>query len=450
VSETVEMAGEEPQVVVEVEELEPVVVRPARRLEGELDLPGDPNVSLLALAMGVRSEGTSEILALSERPVVRTFAQTLRDRGISVESADGVTSVAGGVPGSGEGVLDAGSSPVLLGCLAGLFGGSPVAVELTADADLEACASKILEALEALGARPVRPTEGLFPFGLGGRALRPGSFSTGPPDAAVKCAMLLAGLGTEGITEVLQETAGDDDLEPLLKAAKASLEKGRVEGAEGHRVALTGPAALQATRHDLPGDATAALFVLLAASLLKRSEVSIARAGVDWKTRRMQDLVRRMDVTFTMARTRTESGFHTRQLDVKASDLRPIKIAEPYSSLLLEELPMFAVAAANIPGETIIRDAERLRAGGIDRIGLVVESLRLLGAQVGEMPDGLVVKGSSRLQGCELDAGGDASVTLALMLAGLTAEGETTIRNPGPVDEVYPGIYERTASIAVR
>ena len=189
--------------------------------------------------------------------------------------------------------------------------------------------------------------------------------------------------------------------------------------------------------------------MLLAASLLKRSEVSVTRAGVDWKTRRMQDLVRRMDVNFAMVRTRTESKFHTRQLNVKASELRPIKIAEPYTSLLLGELPMFAAAAANIPGEMIIRDAERLRAGGIDRIGLVVESLRLLGAQVGEMPDGLVVKGGVRLQGCELDAGGDASVTLALMLAGMTAEGETTIRNPGPVAEVYPGIYDRVLTIAV-
>ena len=448
-SETVEMEGEEPLAVADVDELEPVVVKPVKRLEGELDLPGDPDVSLLALASAVRSEGTSEILALSDRPVVRTFVQMLKDRGVSVESADGVTAVTGGVPDRGEGTLDAGSSPVLLGCLAGLFGGAPVGVELTAEADLEACASKILEGLESLGARPVRPAEGIFPVRVGGRALRPGSFSTGGPDAAVKCTMLLAGLGTEGTTEVLQDTAGDDDLEPLLKAAGASLEKGRVEGAEGHRIALTGPAVLQATRHDLPGDATAALFVLLAASLLKRSEVSVTRAGVDWKTRRMQDLVRRMDVNFAMVRTRTESKFHTRQLNVKASELRPIKIAEPYTSLLLGELPMFAAAAANIPGEMIIRDAERLRAGGIDRIGLVVESLRLLGAQVGEMPDGLVVKGGVRLQGCELDAGGDASVTLALMLAGMTAEGETTIRNPGPVAEVYPGIYDRVLTIAV-
>ncbi len=429
---------------------ETVTVHGARRLEGEIDLPGDPDISLMALSVAARSEGQSEIHTCSRRPKVQAFEAILGSLGISCEAADDSVSVQGGDLGQAPGPLDAGASAVALGCLAGLMGGATVGTDLTADSDLSACASKLLEALKAMGLRPAESMDEILPMRVGGRPLRSGSHQVGVPDTAVKCAMLLAALGVEGTTEVLQETSGDDDLEVLLKTSGAAFEKGRVEGAEGHRIALTGPAALQATRHDLPGDATAALFALLTASLLKRSEVSIRRAGVDYKTRRMQDLVRRMDVSFQMTRTRTGSGFHTRQLDVKVSDLRSIKIAGPYSSLLMDELPLFAAAAAGIYGETIIRDAGRLREGGVDRIDLLVEALRLMGARVGEIPDGMVVKGESRLQGVEVDAGGDAQVTLAMMLAGLIAEGETTIWNAGPVEETFPGIYERVNAIAVR
>ena len=68
--------------------------------------------------------------------------------------------------------------------------------------------------------------------------------------------------------------------------------------------------------------------------------------------------------------------------------------------------------------------------------------------RVGEIPDGLVVQGGYRLQGAEVDAGGDPRVAMAFTLAGLAAEGETTVLNPGPMDRDFPGVMEMVSSVA--
>ena len=66
------------------------------------------------------------------------------------------------------------------------------------------------------------------------------------------------------------------------------------------------------------------------------------------------------------------------------------------------------------------------RAKETDRLAVMARELRKMGARVEELPDGLVLKGS-RLRGAELDGHGDHRVVMALAVAGLAAEGTTTV-----------------------
>ena len=64
------------------------------------------------------------------------------------------------------------------------------------------------------------------------------------------------------------------------------------------------------------------------------------------------------------------------------------------------------------------------------------------------MPDGLIVQGNHVLQGTKLDAGGDARVAVALLLAGMAAEGTTIVTNVGPVDALYGPVLEAVSNVA--
>jgi 3-phosphoshikimate 1-carboxyvinyltransferase len=284
---------------------------------------------------------------------------------------------------------------------------------------------------------------------LGKVSPKPGTYPLGHPDSNVKTALFLGALEQEGLFELQQGLFGEDDLEILFRRAGGRLEKARIEDADGYRITSEGPQTLKERDHELPGDATGALFILAAAAIRPKSEVVVLHAGSDWRTRRLIDLLRRLNLTIAIDKTRTASGFSSRSLKVKSGEMRRIKIADEYAALFLNEVPTFAVVGACAVGETVIRDVASLREGDVDVISLMVKGLRVMGVRVGEMPDGLVIQGVNTLQGSEVDAGGDPRVGMAFTIAGLAADGETKVLNPGPIEEIYPGVLSRIHSVAI-
>ncbi len=76
-----------------------------------------------------------------------------------------------------------------------------------------------------------------------------------------------------------------------------------------------------------------------------------------------------------------------------------------------------------------MRDAGGARAMKSDRISAISQELRRMRAKVLEHSDGLLVQGPSKLKGCEVDSHNDYAVAAALVVAGLMADGKTTVKN---------------------
>jgi 3-phosphoshikimate 1-carboxyvinyltransferase len=106
---------------------------------------------------------------------------------------------------------------------------------------------------------------------------------------------------------------------------------------------------------------------------------------------------------------------------------------------MIDEFPIFAVAATQAHGETIVRDAAELRVKESDRIATVVTELRALGARIEPRPDGVVVEGPTPLRGAMVDSHGDHRLAMALAVAGLVAEGEVVVKNVECIDDSFPG-----------
>ena len=346
----------------------------------------------------------------------------------------------GGSLRAADGALDAGDSRVTLGCLAGLAAGVNFRTRISGTAGRDV----VLAALKALGVRVDADGSGIA---VNGGALSAGTFDAEAPDTAVKAAFFLAGLAAQGEVRLRQPASGDDDLEVLLKAAGIAFEKVKEVGKDGYDLFLTGPQTAQPALHDLPGDPDVALYLLGAAAMLPQSELMVHGVGNDWKSRRVLELLRRFNAQIDIQVARSASKFAVRTVRVKKSELRRSRLAGDLTALFLDEVPFIAVLATQAAGETVIRNAEGLRKGPVDRLACVIENLRRMGARVGEMPDGLVVQGPVRLQGAELDAAGDVRVALALALAGLAAEGETQIARTGTMGEDFVALFERLSAV---
>jgi 3-phosphoshikimate 1-carboxyvinyltransferase len=208
-------------------------------------------------------------------------------------------------------------------------------------------------------------------------------------------------------------------------------------------VTLTPPGKLlPAFDTTIPGDISSAAFVFAAAALAPNSEVTVMNVGVNATRTGMLDALVAMGGDVCVADVREANGEPIADITMKSGELRGITIDGDLVVRMIDEFPVFAVVASQAHGETIVREAEELRVKESDRIGSLATELRKLGIQIEERPDGFVIAGPARLRGAIVDSHGDHRLAMSLAVAGLIAEGETTITHAEAYQESFPNFVE--------
>ena len=113
-------------------------------------------------------------------------------------------------------------------------------------------------------------------------------------------------------------------------------------------------------------------------------------------------------------------------------------------------LPTIAALGAVADGDTVIENCEHVRYKETDRVEAMAEELATLGASVTEDRDRLTVHGGeSDLSGARVDGRADHRIVMSLAVAGLVADGETTIAGGEHVDVSFPGFFDALGSLGV-
>jgi 3-phosphoshikimate 1-carboxyvinyltransferase len=140
-------------------------------------------------------------------------------------------------------------------------------------------------------------------------------------------------------------------------------------------------------------------------------------------------------------------GELTGAVQITGGELRGTKISGGLSAALIDELPVLAVIAPYTKDGIEIRDARELRAKESDRIAVVAQNLRRMGAQVEEFDDGLRVAGSQPLHGAEIDSEGDHRIAMAFAIAALKASGETVIHGAEAASISFPEFFQMLRAV---
>ena len=431
-------------------------VRPAARLRGELRLPGDKSVSHRALMLATLAVGESRISGAGDGSDVRSTAGVMRALGASLEwiTEDGrnvgYRIVSPGADGlrQPDGTLDCGNSGTSLRLIAGMLAGLPMTCVLDGDASLRRRpVARIIEPLRAMGAElHGRSDDTLPPLTVVGRApLRAVDHTTVVPSAQVKSAVLLAGLRATGRTTIRERVATRDHTERMLRARCIPVE--RVDGPEG-AVAWTveGGRTVQALDTRIPGDVSAAAFWLVAGSIHPDAELTLRDVGVNPTRRAVIDLLRAMGADIEERPTTIDPdpdvGEPLADLTIRSSALRGIELGPAEVAGAIDEIPVLCLAAALADGSTTIRGAGELRHKESDRLEGIAAGLRALGGRIEVNGDDLVIHGVAGLVGAPTDSLDDHRLAMTFAIAGLVAEGRTTVGRPGSVDISYPGFFE--------
>lgn len=405
-----------------------LLVRGPARVSGTRPVPGDKSISHRALLFAGVAAGTSRLRGLGPGEDVAATRRCLEAYGVRVHPSTDGLEVAGGIDAWREpgGPLDCGNSGTTMRLLAGLAARRPFTTILDGDASLRRRPmDRIADPLRRLGGHVRAREDRLPPIEISGGSLVGASITTKVASAQVKSCVLLAGLGAEGTTTLVEPAPSRDHTERLLTAMGAPIRTWNTPDG-GVRVEIEA--------HDLPpvdltvpGDLSSAAFLVAAAILC--GEVRVPRVGLNPTRTGFLDTVSRMGARLERDVTEEHMGEPVGALRAERSDLRGVRV-DPDTipiALVHDELPLVAVLATTARGRTEVTGAGELRVKESDRITAIAEGLSRLGAAITERPDGFVVDGPTPLRGALVDAHGDHRVAMALAVAGLVASGETRI-----------------------
>jgi 3-phosphoshikimate 1-carboxyvinyltransferase len=207
-------------------------------------------------------------------------------------------------------------------------------------------------------------------------------------------------------------------------------------------VAVEGGSELGALDWHVPGDVSAAMFFAVAATMLEGSDVTIEGVGLNPTRTGALDVLREMGADVEIEPEGSSGGEPYGSLRVRHAPLRAVEVSGARIPTLIDEIPVLAIAATQAEGETVFRGAAELRVKESDRLSAMTEGLRSLGADVDELPDGLVVRGPSTLSGGRVASHGDHRVAMSFAVAGLVAESNVVVDGWSSVDTSFPGFLD--------
>jgi 3-phosphoshikimate 1-carboxyvinyltransferase len=253
----------------------------------------------------------------------------------------------------------------------------------------------------------------------------------------VKTCLLLAGLGASGPSLLIEPSLSRDHSERMLGSMGAGIETLDSDGRPAVRLTPPGPAGLSPLNMTVPGDFSAAAFLLVAALATPGSQVHLAGVCLNPTRTGLLLTLQEMGADIRISHRRSVSGEPVGDLEVRAGELHGVRVSGGRVVDMIDEFPVFAVAAAFARGTTEVCQAEELRYKESDRIQAVCSGLNSLGIQASETPDGFIINGTGEIPGgVHLDPHGDHR--LAMSMAGLRANQPVVIENAGVLSESFP------------
>ncbi len=427
-------------------------IEPAAALVGDVAVPGVKSISHRALLLGAIADGDSDIRNFGRAGDTESTIGALRTLGVEVteDEVDRVHVRGVGLHGLAEpgGPIDCGNAGTLLRLIAGILAGQEgKRFELVGDESLSRRPhERIAEPLRKMGAR-VETTDGGAPVVIEGARLKPISYELPVASAQVKSCVLLAGLYAEsGPTVVVERGAPTrDHTERMLRTMGAQVQS-------SPREASVWPVErLEPLDVELPGDFSSAAPLIVAATLLSGSELRIHGVNLNPTRTGLLSVLERMGARITVFNKRMLAGEPAGDLEVRSAELVATTIGPDDVPLLVDELPLFALAAGMARGESVVEGAQELRAKESDRIATVTSSLKTLGVRIAERDDGFGVRGvPSRPKGGGMSSAGDHRLAMLGGVTGLVSRGGVDLEGAEVVAISFPGFFDLLESVTRR
>jgi 3-phosphoshikimate 1-carboxyvinyltransferase len=419
-------------------------------LRGALRVPADKSITHRALMLAPLLHGESRIENYLDSGTTRATLNCMRALGADIAEIDAHTLR---VNGRGlhslqepRDVLYCLGSGTTMRLLSGICAGQYFLSVLDGTPALKRRPmGRIIEPLKQMGATILaRDNDRFAPLVFRGGNLRGVEYGLPIASAQVKSALLLAGLFADTPTTIHEPASSRDHTERMLRALGVT-----ITHLSPTTIRLEPAATFHVPRSTftIPSDFSSAAFFIVAALLVKDSQLVLENVGLNPGRTGLLDALTRMGAKFLLENPREENGEPIGDIVVASADLRATQVRGDEIPRMIDEFPIFAIAATQAHGETRVRDAQELRVKESDRVATVAQELRKMGAQIEEHDDGFTIAGPTRLRGARVNAHNDHRLAMSLAVAGLSADGETIIEGWECVADSFPNFAEMLSNV---
>lgn len=423
--------------------MKPAVAKGSDPLQGDVTVPGDKSISHRALMLGSQCVGESKVTGLLASEDVLNTMKALQQLGVNIKFSDDKTTVKGQGSGSlmpSKHPLDLGNSGTGVRLLMGLLGAHPFDTTFTGDASLRSRPMKrITDPLAKMGINASFENEdGKLPLTIHGtQDAMPIQYVSPVASAQIKSAILLAGINTPGETSVIEPSSSRDHTERMLRYLGAEVMEHITEDG-AHEACIRGYPELDAKDMVVPGDPSSAAFLVVAALLVPRSNITIMNISINPLRAGLFEVLRDMGGDISYENEREECGEPVADIRVKASHLKGVEVPEKVVPSMIDEYPVLSIAAAFAEGNTTMRGLKELRVKESDRLQAIADGLTECGIETEIEGDDLTVIGGGTVKSGTIKTHMDHRIAMSFLVMGLISGQEITVDDVEMIQTSFP------------
>ena len=418
-----------------------LTVRPIKKISGVITVPADKSISHRAIMFGSIAEGTTRVKNFLDAQDCNKTIDAFRSMGVDIKKGKVITIKGVGLYGlrPSEKDIYCGNSGTTMRLLSGILAGQDFRSRLAGDESLSGRPMKrIVDPLVKMGASVIGDYPPLI---IKGGKLKAIDYISPIASAQVKSCVLLAGLYADGITSVAEPSLSRDHTERMLRLFGVGVKS------IGLKVSIKGGQRLKATDITVPGDISSAAFFIVAALITGNSKLRIKSVGVNHTRAGLIDILKKMNAEIRIE-NKKQGPEPVADIVIRSSCLKATTIKGCLIPRAIDELPVIMVAATQAKGITKILGAKELRVKETDRIKSISEGLNKMGADIKVLGDNIYIKGPTLLRAASLKSFDDHRTAMSFVVAGLVAEGNTTVEGTDCILTSFPDFSKTLSKIS--
>ena len=409
-------------------------------------MPGDKSISIRLILLASLAIGKSKIYNLLESEDVINTLKSMKSLGVNINKIKNYYEINGvsikGLNLKKKTKINAGNSGTFARLFCGLVARSNKKINLYGDKSLsKRDFSRVINPLKLFGMK-FKSSNNKLPIIISGTEfLRPVIFEEKKGSAQVKSALMLAALNTPGETKIISVPSRNHTENIFKHCLNIPIKILKKKSKE--IIKVSGLKQFKSFDYKVPGDISSASFFIVLTILSKNSILKIRNVNLNKTRTGIIEILKKMNAKINIINTKLYNGEFVGDIIVKSTNsLKSINCPKSLNTRSIDEFLIIFLICAKAKGLSKFKGIGELRNKESDRLKVASNFLKMIGVQIKESKDGLMIYGNPNL---ELNGNyvikdylKDHRVFMMSCVAALTLGGNFTIKDRDSIKTSFP------------